>query len=458
MKNKKGKKAGRTVIWIIVLFLFYTLTGGLLVYYIRPADPGPAVMAKWTTVSGDGEYVSLVEDRRDGYDYRLRMIEDATKSLDVAYYNIDDGVTTRAVLGGLIAAADRGVKVTIVLDGIFAGIKDDLEPFIEICDSHPDMELVYYEPFNVIKPWTFNNRLHDKFIIADGQAYLTGGRNIGDRFLQEGFEKKKAVEDRDIYVKSSREDGSAAQMEEYFRQLKDSPYSAEKKLKGRKKDQAEAERLKKELLEDNRKALVSENIESYDIEKPLIKVSSIKLVHNPIMSLNKKPVILKTLGSYGNDARKIKCQSPYIDLTNMMRYFVADDDLNPRKVTAYTNSIAASPNPAAIAGYEVVRNWMLKKGYTIYEYKGPDSIHGKSFIFDEDISAVGSFNLDNRSSFLSTETVAIIDSPEFASQLNKAMDDIGERSNRAERGFIRSYKAAGLMILGIALYPFRIML
>lgn len=78
-----------------------------------------------------------------------------------------------------------------------------------------------------------------------------------------------------------------------------------------------------------------------------------------------------------------------------------------------TNSMASSPNYPAFSAYSSQRAKFLATGVEIYEYQSTDSIHGKSCVADGRISVVGSFNLDDRSLYIDTESVLIIDSPEF---------------------------------------------
>ena len=103
---------------------------------------------------------------------------------------------------------------------------------------------------------------------------------------------------------------------------------------------------------------------------------------------------------------------------------VADD----AKLVMLTNSVASSPNFPAFSNYFSQRRQFVSTGAKIYEYQSYDSIHGKSLVIDNRISAVGSLNLDDRSFYIDTENMLIIDSPEFAARLNAAMDDYIDHS------------------------------
>ena len=94
-------------------------------------------------------------------------------------------------------------------------------------------------------------------------------------------------------------------------------------------------------------------------------------------------------------------------------------DIDYKKVTMLTNSLSSSPNPLAIAGYMNGKKEIIDNGVDIYEYQGPKSIHSKTYIIDEYISVIGSFNFDARSSYINTESMVVIYSEVFAENLKE---------------------------------------
>ena len=114
---------------------------------------------------------------------------------------------------------------------------------------------------------------------------------------------------------------------------------------------------------------------------------------------------------------------------------------NRIKFTMLTNSMTSSPNFPAFSNYYCHRKKFLRIGTKIFEYQSKDSIHGKSILFDNRISAVGSFNMDSRSMYIDTECMLIIDSPELAAQLGGALNRVREKSLMV--GYDNQYAAAG---------------
>lgn len=97
-----------------------------------------------------------------------------------------------------------------------------------------------------------------------------------------------------------------------------------------------------------------------------------------------------------------------------MLYHLDHVSVPTENVTIMTNSITSTPNPLAFSGHMRQTEKLISNGFNLLEYTGPHSVHGKTYIFDNRISMIGSFNLDARSSFLSTESMIVIGSTEFA--------------------------------------------
>ncbi len=104
-----------------------------------------------------------------------------------------------------------------------------------------------------------------------------------------------------------------------------------------------------------------------------------------------------------------------------MLHYLEEEFLEGKEVTLLTNSLASSPNLFGVAGYKGKRRFLADWATEIWEYYGPGSLHGKCVLYDDHLSAVGSFNMDARSSFLSTETMLVIDSAEFNSHLQSVV-------------------------------------
>ena len=123
------------------------------------------------------------------------------------------------MMAALFHAADRGVDVQIIVDGINGTLYlKGSRNFRELA-AHENVQVKLYNPVNLLIPWRVNYRMHDKYLIADDFAYILGGRNMDDLFL--GEYKDSYNEDRDILVYEAvpGEGNSYMQLTEYFEQI-----------------------------------------------------------------------------------------------------------------------------------------------------------------------------------------------------------------------------------------------
>jgi putative cardiolipin synthase len=123
-----------------------------------------------------------------------------------------------------------------------------------------------------------------------------------------------------------------------------------------------------------------------------------------------------------NANQSVYIQSPYIVPADALKEYVPKQLDSKADWTILTNSAASTPNMIAFSGYLAFRDSVVDTGARLYEYSKPYSLHGKSVVYDQRLSAVGSYNLDSRSAFLNTESMVVIDSERFAAQLIGAMD------------------------------------
>lgn len=372
--------------------------------------------------------VTLVETGADAAEVRINLIGNAQDTIDISYYILIEGKSTDVLVGSVLDAADRGVKIRILLDGIFNNMKGHLKEAVYALELHPNVELKFYEPLNLLSPWTWNNRLHDKMIISDKDLALIGGRNIGDKYFFQEDMKENFVKDRDVIV--FREDplnntsSVIDDMQDYYNRLWDYEHSKPPVSKLSPRKEAKAQRYKEEIRGQYQKfkdIYLSEpkKIDWYARTSP---TESIKFVYNPLGRINQDPWCLRELLSLASQAEdSIFMQSPYIIPTKDIKDKINQYDIQLDQATVLTNSLYSSPNPFAISGYYNSRKEIVDQGVKVYEYQGADSIHGKTYIFDDDISVIGSFNFDARSSYINSESMVVISSKEFTRLLKETV-------------------------------------
>ncbi|MSU02766.1 phospholipase D family protein [Tissierella sp. DSM 105185] len=413
---------------IFNIYLIYIFIFSILIFAIhKPKEKqyGEFTNLNESSIEASGQdRVVLVEERTDAYLTRLNIVGNAKNSLDISYYFLSDGVSTETFLGGILDAADRGIEVRILLDGLFHNLRGDLGDTIYTFKEHPNIQLKLYEPFNFFTPWAWNNRLHDKFIIADSEIAIIGGRNIGDKYFLQDSTEIELVDDRDVLIfndnPSNNDNSVIYKMEKYYNDLWNYDYSkpSVKKMTNKRKNRGQEFG---EKLRDRFNSFEDENPEilnGVDWYNETIPTKNIDFVHNPIGRLNTDPNCLKELLRLGSNAEdSIFVQSPYIIPSRNMRNKLNMYDIDLEKVNILTNSFALSPNPLAVSGYANHRNKIIDSKIKLYEFQGEESLHTKTYVFDNNISVIGSFNFDHRSSYINTESMVIIHSEDFTEQL-----------------------------------------
>ena len=441
------RRSIRYCINIVLLYLLYVIVAGIVFFAVthRSADSYLAnsnVDRFWGEGLGS-DRVALIEEWDETIGVRLGLISHAQDSIDTAYHSLHSGLAADVFLGSLLEAADGGVHVRILMDGIFHGLYGSMWDVRYALQKHPNVEFRFYEPFDLLRPWTWQNLLHDKLLIVDGKVGIISGRNMANRFYMPDYMTKDVVFDRDVAViqcdHSLGENSGVTQMKEYFDLLWDHPYTANPVYKiGRKRNQRAETR--REYFAHQLNRFRSEHPEYFfDAEAWLgersVPTSKVTLIHNPIQRGNKTPWVWVELARLAEQAEaSLLVQSPYLVPTQAMLKYLDKDSLAGKELVLLTNSVAASPNLSAIAGYERKRGLMENLAAQIWEYNGPGSLHGKALVFDHHISAVGSFNIDARSSFLSTETMLVIHSEEFNTLLRQAIKNKMEQSRPVIQG------------------------
>lgn len=431
----------------LLLYLIYVFVSAIVFIFIqKPTETelGKDAFLHKKNIDKNNDRVALIESGSDGILTRLNMIDNAQKTIDMSYYTITGGRSVDLILASLFDAADRGVEVRIIFDGIFHGLGGEFKDIKYAFAKYPNISFKLYEPLNIFKPRTWHDRLHDKLIIVDNNLALIGGRNIGDKYFDQASLDQQYSKDRDVLVYNPNyniEPSSLNRINEYFNEVfnyqNSESYGQKLSKRKIKKGKVARESLKKALSvfkKDYPYALVF-----VDWKDKSLATAGVEFIYNPIGRGNQEPWVLKRLLSLANNAKEsILIQSPYVILSKDMEEKFKDYDLNTDIMRILTNSMASSPNPIAFAGYYNSRQYLVDHNISIYEYQGLSSLHGKTYIYDGKISAVGSFNFDARSTYINSEIMVLISSEEFAKNLTSHLEKDIEDSLKLN--FDLSYK------------------
>ena len=399
---------------------------------------------------------------------RLALAQRATRTLDVQYYLFHNDTTGRMVAAALLAAAERGVRVRLLVDDIDTA---DKELRLATLDAHPNIEVRLFNPFHtrstnlLVKGWQalrenvrLNRRMHNKAFIADNQIGITGGRNIGDEYFDAHHDL--AFVDLDVIAAGAIVDALSQSFDQYWNSIAAVPASALPVKASDRRLQRVTEFLLKfraEQLESpyGRALTAADPIPGLLAGSTPWHLAAADLIVDPPEKVLKRSksssrLLLGQLAGLWNatPARRALIVSPYfVPGATGMAYFEYWRSQGVQ-VDVLTNAYAASDVPVVHAGYANYRIALLDAGVGLHELKpvadpvggrlrdlgsgsSRASLHAKTFVFDDAHVFIGSFNFDPRSALLNTEMGLVIHSPELARQVTA----IAEDATRPERSY-----------------------
>ena len=399
----------------------------------------------------------------DGFLARMEMINAAERTLDLQYYIFHGDDTGRLLTGAVLHAADRGVRVRILVDDGETLAGDEQLTALE---AHPLIELRIFNPFayrghvegiRAIE-FAFNSgrldyRMHNKLLVVDNSAALIGGRNIGDQYFQ--IDPESQFADDDVFCVGPVVQRLSGTFDDFWNSDMAIPAQA---LGSGKSSRAALDEHREDLKEERREAKAdgTDYVTRIALAEPFAGLVSGRL---PLVwaaasvvcdSPDKKKVESGAMsGRLMQPAVAQVTQAVRSELLVITPYLIPGADgmellagLRRRdvKVRVLTNSLESSTVLIAQAGYMHYRIPLLEQGVELYEIRallgnamgsgqtavmsrnGTYSLHAKMFVFDRERIFIGSMNLDQRSHHLNTEIGLIIDSPELAQQVAKRFD------------------------------------
>lgn len=446
----------------------------------RCSENSPLLAFSAEDIRTGSHHVTLLDVGEPALIIRLHLIRAARERIDLQNFILRRDDTGGLVLNELLNAARRGVQVRVLLDQMFTF--SDLEYLVGLTMAHANFEIKFYNPsFNKAKmdnrDWIsavaccfrrFNQRMHNKLLVADGLVGVLGGRNIADRYFD--FDTEYDFKDRDVVVYGS----TVEQMEQSFDLFWNGPKS-----------------VPVQHLRDVAKVLLSDGdntLEPYQPPERLLPVLEQLGDEGRMRELFIRPAFKVQRLEYYTDLprkvaypegsedmdltaalltvledanRSVVIQSPYMVLSRDLRRVF--DDLkkeNPAiELVFSTNSLASTDADTVYANtHKHKKRYVKKLGFEMYEFKpypqdAPEffprwlllsaerasgvpsqtavpadgstadqavpriGLHSKSFVVDGEIAMIGSHNFDPRSEDFNTENGLIVWDKPFANML-----------------------------------------
>jgi putative cardiolipin synthase len=387
----------------------------------------------------------------EGFLARIEMINAAERTLDLQYYIFRGDESGTLIRDALTHAAQRGVKVRILVDDADTVPGDERlfslanEPNIEIRIYNPWAYRGHLKLLRGLEYITHRSRLdyrmHNKLLVVDDAIALLGGRNIGDQYFQ--IDPQSQFADDDVFVTGTSVPELERRFDDFWNSTLAIPSLAieHPKHHSGKHPHSDGE-LRKAGFHYTEKLATGEPFAGIlSGQTTLIWAPTQVVCDSPdkkdvkagarVGSLNYKPITEALSASQ----REVLITTPYFVPSNSEMRLLHESRARQTRVAVLTNSLNSAPELSAQAGYMHYRPALLRDGVELYEVRskidstrgsgqskrisnyGNYALHGKILVFDRQRLYLGSMNFDRRSHNLNTEIGLMIDSPEIAAQM-----------------------------------------
>ncbi|CAA6676812.1 MULTISPECIES: phospholipase D family protein [unclassified Lentimonas] len=398
----------------------------------------------------------LLIDGIDSLATRIILAERAERSIDTQYYLISNDMVGYAFVHVLLRAADRGVRVRLLLDDIQT---KGYDRGLAALDAHPNIEVRLFNPF-ARRDWRFfdgvtdyprvNRRMHNKSFTVDNQVTLIGGRNMASEYF--GANPAEDFGDLDVAGVGPVVGEVSSMFDAYWNNRSAVPIAGFTEVA---EDPDAALLVLRERIEESYQEL----LQSPYVEALAPKITEIfgadghgftwapsRLVYDSPDKAQKRlakesELILTSLAESIETAEDhLVLISPYFVPTKPGVARLIEIQERGVEVIVVTNSLAANNQPIVHGGYAKSRKALLRAGVQLYEVSADatsgveaavpigakkGTLHAKAFVVDRKELFIGSFNFDPRSAYINTELGVIIESPEMAGHVLSLLEEKG---------------------------------
>lgn len=400
------------------------------------SNGGPNLSGIRLLISGDEALASLIA-----------LADRAERTLDIQYYLIHEDDSSRLLLHHLRLAADRGVRVRVLVDDLNTAGED--RRFMHL-GEHANVEVRVFNPFpgGRFAMWTrfvasasdiprINHRMHNKLFVADNALAITGGRNIGDQYFTR--DSHSNFIDLDVVAAGA----IVPQLSRSFDAFWNSKYAYPIASVAA---PVEAEAVSKALEESalaGEAGWLARELDADRLNLTWVPATVLADLPGKIatdIAPNGEVTIASNIAALMRSAKhEVIVISPYFipgpDGVALMRELVG----RGVHIRVLTNSLASTDSPLVHNGYSRYRVALLRIGVELSEVRprlgqkrprfhpfrsSNASLHAKALVIDQKTVFIGSMNMDARSARTNSELGLVIRSPEIARQVTSLLDDI----------------------------------
>lgn len=402
----------------------------------------------------------LLPRNDDALNWRLAMADHAATSIDAQYFIWQNDATGNLLFDRLLRAADRGVRVRLLIDDIWLAANDEV---IAAIDNHPNFDIKIFNPtytrhavagvFEFLAYFQeLNRRMHNKLFIVDNRMAIVGGRNIGNPYF--GLSDKYNFRDLDVLTTGPVVEEISTAFDEYW--------NAEQAYPGRlmsnKVSVDDVELLRqgvKKILEEDAGLLTSYpltprdwSIEMNQLTRRMHSGEGHFLQDEPIVVDSEQLKLFDMLDTLAAPSHEeLIMVSPYLIPVKGSLEDMEELSKEGVDIKILTASLASNNHTAAHSHYKKYRRRILDTGAELYEFRHDPSpavrneadvppvesnfvsLHVKALVGDRQRCFIGSLNLDPRALEINTENGLYIESPELSKELAAMFDAMMQPEN-----------------------------
>lgn len=423
------------------------------------ADTSRRINRKLTS---DQSAFLLLEEAKEGLDWRLALVDSATSSIDIQLYLWHRGASSSLIFDRALQAAARGVRVRILVDDFL--LNGDEPNLAALCRDNPNFDIRIFNPgrvrnntFGAMAEWasnfrSLNRRMHNKTFTVDRSLSIVGGRNIGDHYY--GMDDDYNFIDLDVLASGPVVDEISDGFDAFWNSSLTFPgtHLSSKKIESpTKRFRA---RLHAAMKEDYADELQNYPIGRQDWSRMLGKLPTGMhfgraqfIQDHPEVDEDNRQLVRALEEVQAQKHGEVFVVSPYLLPSDSSIENIKSVSANGIDVRILTASLEANNQPLVDGHYRKLRPKLTDNGARLYEFR-PDpsarvradadvaptvcqrvTLHSKTIVVDRRRSFIGSLNLDPRALDINTESGLLIDSKPLANELTTWLEELCSSDN-----------------------------
>jgi len=422
----------------------------------------PSQTAVWDMLDADhqDDWFVLLNHGPKALDWRLRAIDTATESIDMQTFLWSLDTTGSLVLDHLVDAADRGVRIKLLIDDTFLAGKDG--SWLEL-HRHPNIEYRVYNPFKrrasgAATRWALNlaefdrldHRMHNKAMVIDNRVAIVGGRNLADEYF--GLHGTANFRDMELIVGGPIVQQVTQSFDNYWNDRWVIPIDRLSHIKTSPADLDAVRHIRDQHVHIHAEESAAERLQRWqELIDSSVRGKATLLVDSPPEDNPAEPdeapveVANSLIEIFNAAGEEILIVSAYLIPTARLESVIGQAIDRGVRIRILTNSIASNNHLTAHSAYRNHVNTLLEQGAALHEVRADAqdrqiymlspvetkvlALHAKALVIDHDKVFIGSTNLDPRSLRMNTEMGLLVESTELNKDLRAAINPDFDTTN-----------------------------